>query len=77
MLIITLQKASSQAFALRLIPVLPEGTFPLAKLAPERNNLRPAAGAAPPTQAANGQPREAPLPPTPLYNAAILQVPGS
>lgn len=73
MLIITLQEAGAQAFAIRLLPTVKAGTFPLAKLAPQRNNLRGAAPAALTGKAAAAQ-EEAHLPATPFYNAAIIQV---
>jgi U3 small nucleolar RNA-associated protein 22 len=57
-------------FTLRLIPTIAVGTFAAPKLAPGRNNLRPAA----PGAVANGEAAEQPLPATPLYNNAILQV---
>ena len=72
MLIITLQRAGADTCAIRLLPFLAPGTFPLAKLAPDRNNLRASSGAAAAGQAGadKGAP---PLPPTPDYNAAIMQ----
>ncbi len=58
------------AFTLRLVPIIAPGTIPLQKLAPDRNCIRPAATEA---AAPDEQPRQE-LPPTPLYNAALLQV---
>ena len=60
-------KGEPLAFALRLIPTIAPCAFALPKLAPGRNNLRPA------EPASNGA-AEQPLPATPLYNNAILQV---
>ena len=72
---IALRGPGSDSFALRLLPVLEPGTFPLSKLGPQRNNLRAPAPAAPPGQApVVPQKDEASLLPTPLYNAALLQV---
>ena len=72
---IALRGPSSDSFALRLLPVLEPGTFPLSKLAPQRNNLRAPATPAPAGQAAAvPQKDEASLLPTPAYNAAVLQV---
>lgn len=72
MLVITLQRAGAESCAIRLLPVLAPGTFPLTKLAPERNNLRVSSGPAAAGQA--GADKDAPaLPPTPHYNAAIIQ----
>ena len=72
---IALRGPGSESFALRLLPVLETGTFPLSKLAPQRNNLRAPAPSAPATQApAMPQKDEASLPPTSSYNSAVLQV---
>ena len=72
-LLIPLHKAGAEAFIMRLLPAVATAAFPLAKLAPERNNLRASAGAAAASKA--GADNEAPdLPPTPHYNAAIVQV---
>ncbi|CAL8472362.1 g11905 [Coccomyxa elongata] len=57
------------AFTLRLVPIIAPGTIPLQKLAPDRNCIRPAAAEA---AAPDEQPRQE-LPPTPLYNSALLQ----
>ena len=72
MLVITLQRAGADACAIRLLPILAPGTFPLAKLAPERNNLRASSGPAATGQAGAGK-EAAALPPTPHYNATIMQ----
>ena len=60
-------RAESLAVTLRLIPTVAPGVFAPAKLAPGRNNLRAA-------QPASDGAAEQPLPATPLYNNAILQV---
>lgn len=57
-------------FSIRLIPTVAPGMFPLQKLAPDRNCLRPTNGDA----AAPDEQRAKELPPTPLYNTALLQV---
>ena len=71
-LVIALRGPGSDSFALRLLPVLEPETFPLSKLAPQRNNLRASAPAA--QAPALPQKDAACLLPTPLYNAALLQV---
>ena len=72
---IALRGPGSNSFSLRLLPVLEPGTFPLSKLAPQRNNLRPPAPTAPAGQAhVVPQRDEASLFPTPSHNAALLQV---
>ena len=43
---------SSPTFSIRLIPTITQETFPLAKLTPDRGNLRPATAAAPSATAA-------------------------
>ncbi len=58
------------AFDLRLIPIIAPGTIPLQKLAPDRNCIRPSVSEA---AAPQDQLRQE-LPPTPLYNTALLQV---
>lgn len=73
-LLIPLHKAGTEAFILRLLPAVATAAFPLAKLAPERNNLRAPAGAAAASKAAGADKEEPDLPPTPRYNAAIVQV---
>ena len=60
--------AARSNFELRLLPCIALQTFPLARLAPGRNNLRAAAAAA---AGADAAPE---LLPTPHYNAAILRV---
>ena len=72
MLVITLQRAGAETCAVRLLPALAPGTFPLAKLAPERNNLRASLGPAAAGKAGAGKDAPA-LPPTPHYNAAVIQ----
>lgn len=57
-------------FAIRLIPTIAPGTFPLPKLAPDRNCLRATNGSA----AALDEQSKQELAPTPLYNTALLQV---
>ena len=72
---IALRGQGSHSFALRLLPVLEPGTFPLSKLAPQRNNLRAPAPAVPAGQAPVVPQKDEPsLLPTPSYNAALLQV---
>ena len=58
------------AFDLRLIPIIAPGTIQLQKVAPVRNCIRPSVSEA---AAPQEQPRQE-LPPTPLYNTALLQV---
>ncbi len=72
MLVITLQRAGGETCAIRLLPVLAPGTFPLTKLTPERNNLRASAGPAAAGQGGADKDASA-LPATPHYNAAIMQ----
>ena len=64
-LVIHHQRADGPTIAFRLIPCIASGTFPLAKLAPSRNNLRPAEG---------GSESMAKLLATPDYNKEILWV---
>ena len=72
---IALRGPGSDSFALRLLPLLEPATFPLSKLAPQRNNLRAPAPSAPAGQApVVPQTDEASLLPTPSYNSAVLQV---
>lgn len=73
--------ASPSGLTLRLLPTLPPSTFPLARLAPHRNNLRTAAppaaaaAAAPAKPAAGAQGGEGDAgAPTPHYNTSVLQV---
>lgn len=61
--------AQPTGFRIRLLPCIAPGTFPAARLAPGRNNLRAAVGGA-------GEGAAAKLLPTPHYNAAILRVCG-
>lgn len=61
--------AQPTGFRIRLLPCIAPGTFPAARLAPGRNNLRAAVGGA-------GEGAAAELLPTPHYNAAILRVCG-
>lgn len=56
-------RGSAPPFAVRLLPALPPGAFPLRKLAPSGNNLRSAR--------APGGGGEAAAP-TPMYNAGML-----
>ncbi len=58
---------SGAGFRLRLLPCVAPGAFPAPRLAPRRNNLRSAVGAA-------GAASAPELLPTPHYNAAILRV---
>jgi U3 small nucleolar RNA-associated protein 22 len=67
-LLLHLQAGASPAgAALRLLPALAAGTFPLQRLAPGRNNLR---SAVLPAAATGGEAQQAP---TPHYNNSILQ----
>ncbi len=62
--------AAATGVTIRLLPCLAEGTFPLARLAPSRNNLR-AVVTVPELGAEGAEPAPAP---TPHYNTGILQV---
>lgn len=65
--------ASPSGLSIRILPVLPATAFPLARLAPHRNNLR-AAGAAAASSAPAAGSDGATGPPTPHYNTSVLQV---
>lgn len=76
------ERVSPGGFTIRLLPALPAEAFPLARLGPDRNNLRSASkeGSGPAAKdgssAGKGGQAQQQLLPTPHYNASVLQVNG-
>lgn len=58
---------SKKGYSIRLLPQMPSSVFPLSKLSPQKNNIRPVKGAQ------DSSTSSQPLFPTPLYNSSIMQ----